>query len=577
MGVRAETAEPGEEDDGYGAQGRIPFLLRIGVTGHRKLPEGEELLKAVKHAVDLAVSCSEYPSEGRHTPLKLTAVSSLAEGADRLVASEVLNRNGSLICVLPVTTKDKGIEVYRADFESEKSRQEFDDLRGRARQEIEPPEDLQSQPREDGYRWAGQEVARHSDVIIVIWDGLPSRRVGGTADLIRWLRDHDQEERPELGPEEPGPEEWAPLRIIVHTGADHAPYVSVDDAPPYDVAAEAARSRLSRNWPELDKFNRKEFKATTWQRWTKQMMGELAPADYQQSPRLNGLLKQITPPLIRADQRAIATQRKFRWFSYTLYGFTALATIFAALQAVVLTGTWGLTVVELVLLVLSIVILAMEKKRNYNHDWMVYRFLAERLRTAFYLLAAGRVPDVDSDVGGTKEVTQNDWVRRAFIEILAEGDRVHEHTPEDPETLSTLIRKHWMAGQLGYFERTSKKMARRHRGVVWIISGVLVTTIVAALLHSLRIWSLHSGATEALIMCAIGLPAVAGALSSVRGLRQFRRHQFRYARMAAVIQWYLRKESSADDIGSLAEKVGNLLTAETRGWLVEISSDKLEP
>jgi hypothetical protein len=80
-------------------------------------------------------------------------------------------------------------------------------------------------------------------------------------------------------------------------------------------------------------------------------------------------------------------------------------------------------------------------------------------------------------------------------------------------------------------------------------------------------------------MCAVGLPAAAGALNNVRSLREFSRHAFRYSRMAAIMRSYLRKfgeESSIEDLGQLAEKAGGLLTAETRGWLIEVSGHNLE-
>jgi hypothetical protein len=580
MGIQETAAKPPDAGEDGTAQGRIPFLLRIGVTGHRKLPEGKELLKAVikavNDAIDLAISRSRYPGAGRHTP-KLVAVSALAEGADRLVAWEVLNRNGGLVCVLPVAEKD--LDLYRSDFESEKSRQEFDDLRGRAQRQIEPPENLPPQERDVGYLWAQQAVARNSDVIIAIWDGQRRRGVGGTADLIRRLRDRDTEKRTERPPEEPVLEETGPLRIIVHVGDGHSPYVYVDEDPPYDVAAAAAQDRLRRERAGLEAFNHRDFK--DWQRWTQRTMDELAPAYYRQWPRLYNLLTQIAPPLTRADQEAIAAQRAFRWFAYALFGFTALATILAALQAIVLTGTWELTLGELALIIAAVAIVYWERGwKNNNKHWYVYRFLAERLRTTFYLLAVGRVPDTDFDVGGTtQDPTRNDWVRRALIAILAQADSGKSGTPEDPETLSSLIRVHWMGGQLRYFERTGKKMTRRHHTLIGLLYGVLGATIVAALLHSLRIWPFHSDETEALIMCAIGLPAVAGALSNIRGLREFSRHAFRYTRMAVVMRSYLEQigeESSIDDLGVMAEKVGNLLTAETRGWLVEVSGHGLE-
>jgi hypothetical protein len=256
------------------------------------------------------------------------------------------------------------------------------------------------------------------------------------------------------------------------------------------------------------------------------------------------------------------------WLSYAFFGCTALATIIAATEAVVFPGTWALTLVELALIIASVIIVAAENVwKNNNKHWFIYRFFAERLRTTCYLLAVGSVPELEFDVGGSiEDPTQNEWVRRAFRAVLA-------------ESLSLPIRVHWIGGQMKYFDRTSKKMIRKHHVVRRLIYAVLGATIVAAVLHSLRIWPLNSGDTQALVMCAIGLPAGAAALSNVRSIREFSRHSFRYARMAAVLRRYTEKfddESTIEDLRQLAEEVGDLLTAETRGWLVEVSGRGLE-
>jgi hypothetical protein len=586
MSRRGGAARPRPQQDKDAAgQGRIPFLLRIGVTGHRKLTEDEALHKAVHLAIEYAISWSGYHESGlSDIQPRLTVVSPLAEGADRLVAREVLdNWAGSLVCVLPVNEQNLGL--YRADFGSDESRRDFDELRGRAWRQIEPapelvPANATQEQRDAGYLWAGQQVALNSDVIIAIWDGQERRGVGGTADLIRWLR-HRDTDRAGHPPEDPVLEQAGPLRIIVRVDAGQEPHVTVDDAPPYGAAAAAEKERLKGDMAGLKEFNKKTFDPADWQQWMAQVAGELAPGDYQQSPRLKRILEQIAPPFIRADQAAISAQRWFNISSYALFGFTALATILAALQAVVLTGTWGLTVAELVLIVASLLIVAWERVwKNNNKHWFVDRFFAERLRTAFYLLAVGHVPETTFNVGGTTDrPTQNDWVRRAFTGVLAEGDAATTKPAEDPGTLSSLIREHWMRGQLRYFERRSKTMMRQHRAIVGLLSAVLGATIVAVLLHSLQIWPFDSGQTQALIMCAIGLPAVAAALSNIRSLREFSRHAFRYQRLAAVVGWYLSddKEPSIEDLGLLAERVGSLFTAETRNWLLEISGHDLEP
>ena len=72
-------------------QGRIPFRLRIGVTGHRKLVDEEAIagqVRGILHRIRELVPSSSY------TSVLFTVVSPLAEGANRLVAREVLKIEG---------------------------------------------------------------------------------------------------------------------------------------------------------------------------------------------------------------------------------------------------------------------------------------------------------------------------------------------------------------------------------------------------------------------------------------------------------------------------------------------------
>jgi hypothetical protein len=72
-----------------------------------------------------------------------------------------------------------------ADFESQQSREEFLTLLGEAETVIEMPA-LDS--RTEAYERAGRYVVEHSDVLVAVWDGLPARGRGGTAEIVEWAR-----------------------------------------------------------------------------------------------------------------------------------------------------------------------------------------------------------------------------------------------------------------------------------------------------------------------------------------------------------------------------------------------------
>jgi hypothetical protein len=148
-------------------------MPRIGVTGHRHLAD----VAAIDAGVEAALAAMEarFPEE----PLRI--LSSLAEGADRLVARRVLARPGArLVAVLPLPRLD-----YMADFESQQSREEFLALLGEAEAVVEmPPRDN----RAEAYEQAGRHVVEHSDALIAVWDGLPALGRGGTAEIVAWAR-----------------------------------------------------------------------------------------------------------------------------------------------------------------------------------------------------------------------------------------------------------------------------------------------------------------------------------------------------------------------------------------------------
>ncbi|MCK5054810.1 MAG: hypothetical protein KAR65_11045 [Anaerolineales bacterium] len=148
----------------------------IGVTGHRTLDDPLPLISGVDRALEAIKS--SFAAEC------LAILSPLAEGADRIVVDRALTIVGTkLIVNLPMP-----IEIYQEDFHSPSSREEFLDLLQRAEEVIEMPRAAQ---RDDSYRNAGEYLVSHCDVLIAIWDGLPARGPGGTAEVITLARDRN--------------------------------------------------------------------------------------------------------------------------------------------------------------------------------------------------------------------------------------------------------------------------------------------------------------------------------------------------------------------------------------------------
>jgi hypothetical protein len=137
-------------------------MTRVGVTGHRDLPE--PTCKLVSAAV--ATQLARFES--------IDGVSSLAEGADQIFAEQVLRAGGALTAVVPSAH-------YGRSFETTDGSAAYRRLRAVAREVIELPF---SSPSEEAYWAAGQRVVGLAEVLLAVWDGTPSRGVGGTADVV---------------------------------------------------------------------------------------------------------------------------------------------------------------------------------------------------------------------------------------------------------------------------------------------------------------------------------------------------------------------------------------------------------
>jgi hypothetical protein len=150
--------------------------VRIGVTGHRILAEPDRLIRGIEEA--LRRIQAGYP--GR----RLAVLSSLAEGADRLVAEAVLRTPKSrLVVVLPFPE-----EEYVADFGAEGSPSwvHYDSLMRRAAEVVRLP---RRATRDEGYEQGGHYVVERCDVLLAVWDGQEAQGQGGTGEIVARARE----------------------------------------------------------------------------------------------------------------------------------------------------------------------------------------------------------------------------------------------------------------------------------------------------------------------------------------------------------------------------------------------------
>jgi hypothetical protein len=152
------------------------MTVRVGVTGHRHLADETTVQRL----------CIEAIGELDADADSIEILSSLAEGADRLVAELVPDHAARLLAILPLEPHD-----YREDFATASSRERFDTLlAGASSVEVTGPH--VDGTRESAYERAGLAIVDRCDVLLALWDGEPSLGRGGTAQIVEAARDRDR-------------------------------------------------------------------------------------------------------------------------------------------------------------------------------------------------------------------------------------------------------------------------------------------------------------------------------------------------------------------------------------------------
>jgi tetratricopeptide (TPR) repeat protein len=176
---------------------RTPLL--VGVAGGRRLPSNGALRQRVLEALDFL---RRRGCQGRER--RLVVLSTLAEGADRLVTDLVLSAavNGRLHVLLPCELGD-----YRTDFDSGGPQREFQMLLDQADvihfpQQRQPsrlkrgqrsPTALSGESsaplgRDAAYARAGRSVVDRCDVLLALWDDRQAQEQCGAEEVVAYAR-----------------------------------------------------------------------------------------------------------------------------------------------------------------------------------------------------------------------------------------------------------------------------------------------------------------------------------------------------------------------------------------------------
>ncbi len=480
----------------------IPLI--IGVTGHRDLlpadvPQIRELVRGV--FLSLRQKYSETP---------LVLLSPLVEGADQLVAEVALENGIQLI----------GVLSWPADFEADKlarggSPTRFRELLDRSAKVVAMPltdADRQSAQKdwttfeEERFASVGKYMARHSQLLIALWDGVESN-LSGTARVVAWQQNGSPAPfSAQLG--ELDSVEGAPICHIITrrssrpAGADggKGPVLTYRYPNFEEGSAEEAIHRI---WSNIDRFNgdvakvrrRSPEKIETSRSWV------LPPDLVDRLPRS---MCELFEYYALADSASLTFQQRMQPVVRSLFVIGPAALICLEVYAH-LWSHWAILLAYLVLLAWGYWRFRHSLRADWEGRHLDYRALAEGLRVQFFWRWAG-LTDCVADHYLRHLRGELGWIRQASRTcfLLTGDDQSAGFVPGSEESIG-LVAKHWLQDQLKYFTKSSPKNERREELCERISRCAFGVALLAAAAELVVHFRTHDPNHELILVAFCGL------------------------------------------------------------------------
>ena len=526
----------------------LPFVLSVGVTGHRKEALPAEACVSLEQRVRSALSLlvegaaavrAQEAAFYADTPPELLFISPLADGADQIAARVAVDLGFKLHVVLPFPAVS-----YRRELADDESRKMFDELLAKASCVLELPGEHE-QPI-DAYVMTGRSTIAHCDLLLAIWDGLPPRGRGGTGEVVELavVNGTPVVHVPTDGGE-PSRLLWSAFdpAVVTHR-VEKTTERPLDDlhlpmlltalfAPPSDPQERHfleifGHERLKRIRTRIEyplmlaiagvaRFNARRMRESVCageirEEWVRYRQC-CAEANQIQAP-----LDLLETAYSWSDQlatRFAQTYRSGHIFNFVLGG---LAVCMGLAANILNRDLFELALVEAVITTGIILNTRIGVKNEWHRRWLDYRQLAERLRPMRSLKLLGlAAPDPPGTASNPVPRRWIDWYAIAVWRALGcpagsiDGRRAAE--------LSRAVAAYEIAPQVAYHQRHAQQIELLDERLEKIAGGLFILALVVSLCVLAGLWFIPAWMNQHdpwFTFFEAGLPAIGTAVFGIR-------------------------------------------------------------
>jgi hypothetical protein len=582
----------------------LPFVLAVGITGHRKdalPPESlltlhERLRTVLETLADAATQVHLANRDFFSTAEpQLLFVSPLADGADQIGAHIALELGYQLHAVLPFDR-----ERYRSELCDDEARTRFDTLIERSQCVLELPGEY-SHPLES-YVMAGRATVAHSDLLIAVWDGLPARGRGGTGEIVRLAHDRATPTiHVPIAASDAVNLRWSAFEPTFVTAADDVANVrafGLDEllsvlnvllSPPPDkqergfiakFQSECRRKFRTRiEYPLLlAAAGVSQFRRTHWRA---DICSIQTHAEWQTYCDACSQVNAVNVPLTGlqhwyewADSLAGHFAQSYRSGHVLNFALAALAVVLALVALVAPGAKPFLAVVEFVAVFTIVANTWLGTRQQWHRRWLDYRQLAERLRPMRSLKLLGvAAPDPPGTAANPVQQRWIDWYAATVWRAMG--------CPTGRTDLATLraltgcVAEHELRPQIDYHRSAAEQAERLDHRLERFGYTVFGMTLVAIVVLLVALAVDHHWAAERLgwfTLVTAGLPAIGTAIFGIRVQGDYVGSAVRSEQTAQVLK---RIEERLERDGSNLSRAGDLVEQAARAMHADLDEWRL--
>jgi fumarate reductase subunit D len=605
---------------------RPSLALRLGITGARNLRADQleriheqlrDVFGLVKAEMERLASLKEVAdsyasSPGAGLESKLSLITPLALGADRMAAREALGQGYEIFVPMPFPQ-----EVYAEDFTGNMGKSpdaqpisakedlaEFHQFLSRASGRLEMDGGRGSGPDNDhsasrAYEAAGRFVVRHCDLLLAVWDGNPSNGRGGTAEIVHyaassglpvwWIHAHDTTEPEWLADIHDIQDPLPDVPEALSAEAKLTTYLARLILPPAVILGhqgildkvasflgEKEASPLTAYFTELPRASRSIWKTySTVMNWSGGRHVDTTPSP---APPASPITDYWFDRYAIADARADDYADRYR-SGYLLTILSTMTVLVCGACALGL-GVWpahdevwsrlmGFVELGMLLVIIALILLAIHYA--WHRKSIEYRLLAELYRKEGTLAALGWALSIEK-VQQLADSEQLTWIGWLFAATQRGGPLPEGSVAPTESRRATLL--YLIDEQLAYHQRREKKAINASRRLEGLGTMTFAFVLLFVLLKLVSEFRGHPSFTIGFGVIATVLAGVSAAFVAIRGyaelpllaeqshhmIRELHNARTRVARLDA------NRPLVSQDLGTQAAAVATLMLQDLDGW-----------